>query len=149
MHLLIDKSLGQDQLRPRVLYKTRGTTAHPLFFFYFLDDYFLLGKQQLLALLPVKWKLTYVTANHKKDAKKIIEATIQDSVPSVCIVNQVNPQLRYILSTDLGNNLLSNRQYGFIKGRPMYLQLILINQWIPGQYLLRILGTNRCSVYRF
>ena len=108
--LKLDNSPGVDLIHPRVLYETREAIAYPLFLIY--------NKTLQSGKLPSDWKLAEVTAIYKKGPKsdrpyrnyrpvsltsvccKIFESFIRDNV------------INYLLE----NNLLSTKQYGFIKG---------------------------------
>jgi len=105
-----------------VLYETCNVIARPLF---------LLFRRSLeFGTLPTVWKLAEVTAVHKKGSKsdsgnytpisltsdrcKILESLVRD----------------YITKYLLDNNLLSNKQYGFIKGRSTMFQVLhMMDGW--------------------
>jgi len=120
--LNIVKSTGPDQHHPRFLYETHASIAYPLYLIY--------SKSLNTGVLPADWKLAEVTAVYKKGPKadrgnyrpvsltsvccKILESLIQDHV------------IRYLLD----NSLLSEKQYGFIKGRSASPQLLqMMDKW--------------------
>ena len=80
--------------------------------------------------MPDEWKASIVIALHKKESKSNINNYRPVSLTSViCQVLEsilVDKKMEYFKS----NNLLSNNQFGFIKGRSVNIQLInLLDKW--------------------
>ena len=70
------------------------------------------------------WKLAEVTTFFKKEAKTDRGNYEPVSLTSVCC-KQLESLIRdHAMSYLLANSILSNRQYGFIKGRSTMLQLL-------------------------
>ena len=67
--------------------------------------------------LPTDWKLAEVTAVHKKGSKSDGGNYRPISLTSVCGKILESLVRDYIMKHLLHNNLLSNKQYGFVKGR--------------------------------
>lgn len=120
--LKTDKSPGVDHLHPRVLCEAREQLALPLTMIF--------NKSLATGLVPEDWKMAEVVALHKKGSRsdranyrpisltsiscKILESLIRDHI------------MEYLLT----NGLLSNRQYGFAKGRSTMLQLLhMLDRW--------------------
>jgi len=94
----------------------RDVIKYPLFLIY--------SKSLQLGVLPYEWKLAEVTAIYKKGSKSDRSNYRHISLTSVCckIMEAIirNHIMRYLLE----NNLISNKQYGFITGRSTMLQLL-------------------------
>jgi hypothetical protein len=120
--LRLDKSPGLDGIHPRVLNEIREEIAYPLSLIY--------NKSLNSSTLPSDWKSGVVTAIYKKGSKtdmgnyrpisltsilcKIIESIIRD----------------HIMKHLIENCLISNKQYGFMKGRSTALQLLhMLDKW--------------------
>jgi len=96
-----------------VLYKS-------VYYYYY---YFLYTTEVCNRVLPSEWKLAEVTAIHKRGSKSDRNNYRPISVTSVCCkINETF--IRNHMSYLLQNNLVSNTQYGFIRGRSMMLQLL-------------------------
>ena len=79
--------------------------------------------------LPSDWKLAEVTAIFKKGAKTDRGNYRPVSLTSVCC-KLLESLIRDAMSYLLDNSLISNRQYGFIKGRSTMLQLLhMMDKW--------------------
>ena len=81
-------------------------------------------KSLSLGILPTDWKLAEVTAVYKKGSQSDRGNYRPISLTSVyCkILEQLIRD--YLMAHLLGNDLISNRQYGFVKGRSIALQLL-------------------------
>ena len=82
------------------------------------------------SILPSDWKLSIVTALFTKVSKSLINNYRPVSLTSiVCKILEsiiVDKLMNYLTS----NNLISNKQYGFINGRSTSLQLLnLLDKW--------------------
>jgi len=114
--LNINKSPGCNKLYPRVLFELKDVIAYPLF---------LIFKKSLeMGKLPSDWKLAEVTAIFKKGAKTDRGNFRPVRLTSVCCKLLESLIRDHAMSYLLDNSLLSNRQYGFIKGRSTMLQLL-------------------------
>jgi len=80
--------------------------------------------------LPSDWKLAEVTAIFKKGAKTDRGNYRPVSLTSVCCKLLESLIRDHVMSYLLHNSLLSNRQYGFSKGRSTMLQLLhMMDKW--------------------
>ena len=121
--LNINKSPGPDNMHPKVLKELASVLIDPLFIIFNIS--LRLGK------IPSSWKLAAITAMFKNKgnkqsagnyrpvrltsiACKIMESIIRDSTMS------------YLNS----NEILTNKQFGFLRGRSTVLQLlIIVDKW--------------------
>jgi len=111
-----------DLLHPRVLYETREATAYPLLIIY--------NKSISLGYLPADWKLAEVTAIYKKGSKSDARNYRPVSLTSVCCKVLESILRDHIMGYLLENDLISNKQYGFVKGRSTMLQLLhMMDKW--------------------
>ena len=118
--LKTDKSPGLDQLHPRVLYECRDVISYPLYIIY--------TKSLSLGILPTDWKLAEVTALYIKSDRGNYTPISLKSVCCKILEQLIRDDLMAYL---LGNNLISKRQYGFVKGRSTALQLLqILDKWI-------------------
>ena len=108
-NLKTDKSPGSDMLHPRVLFEMLDVITYPLFLKY--------NKSLQLGVLPYEWKLAEEMAIHKKGAKSDRSNYRPISLTSVCCEIMETVIRNHIMSYLLENNLISNKQYGFISGR--------------------------------
>ena len=74
--------------------------------------------------MPNEWRQAHISAIFKKDDKKL--ACNYRPVSLTCIAREIMESLvRDVMIAHMNrNNLLSNRQYGFIRGRSTTLQLL-------------------------
>jgi len=122
LELKIDKSPGPDLIHPRVLYETRNVIARPLFLIF--------RKNLEFGTLSTDWKLAEVMAVHKKGSKSDSGNYRPISLTRVCCKILESLIRDHIMKHLLDNNLLSNKQYGFIKGRSTMLQLMhMMDDW--------------------
>jgi len=122
IQLKIDKSPGPDLIHPRVLYETRDVIIRPLFLIF--------RRRLKFGTLPTDWKLAEVTAVHKKVSKSDSGNYRPISLTSVCCRIMESLVRDYIMKHLLDNNSLSNKQYGFVKGRSTMLQLLhMMDDW--------------------
>ena len=120
--LKIDKSPGPDAVHPRLL-KELAEEISPALACIF-------NASLKSSILPEEWKTAHVTAIFKKGIKK--EAKNYRPVSLTCIVCKVLESIirDHMLDHMKRNNLLNDRQYGFIAGRSTALQLIkVIDEW--------------------
>jgi len=108
---------------PYVLYECHDVIYYPLYIFYM--------KSLSLGILPTDWKLAEVTAVYKKGSKSDRGNYRPVSLTSVCC--KIFEQLIRddLMAHLLGNDLIRNRQYGFVKSRSTSLQLLqILDKWI-------------------
>ena len=121
-NLKIDKSPGYDNIHPRILYEIRNEIFEPL------TNLFNLSLSK--GILPSDWKLSSVTALFKKGSKSLINNYRPVSLTSIaCKILEliiVDKIINYLISS----NIISNKQFGFIKGRLTSIQLLnLLDKW--------------------
>ena len=122
IQLKIDKSPGPDLIHPRVLHENLNVIVRPLFL--------IIRRFLEFGILPTDWKLAEVTAVHKKGLKADSGNHRPISLTSVCCKILQSLVRDYIMKHLLDNNLLSNKQYGFVKGRSTMLQLLhMTDDW--------------------
>jgi len=120
--LKIDKSPGLYMLHQRVLYETYSMIAYPFSSIF--------NKSLQLATLPSDWKLAEVTAIYNKGPKSDGGNYRQVCLTSVCCKTLESLICDHVMTYLLDNNLLSDKQYGFIKGRSTMLQLPhMLDKW--------------------
>jgi len=113
-NLNTSKSPGPNMLHPGILYESWDVIAYPLFLVYTRSLQF--GK------VPIDWICVEVTAIYK-EGSEVDRANYRPvSLTSVCCKMLESLIWDHILSYLLENELLSNRQYRFIKGRSTMLQ---------------------------
>jgi hypothetical protein len=122
LKLNTSKSPGPDGLHPRVLKELAEIINKPLCVIY----------QQSLTegVLPSEWKSANISPIFKKGSKK--KASNYRPISLSCIVCKgLERLLRDDLTTHMiENNLFSDKQYGFIKGRSTTLQLLhMLDKW--------------------
>ena len=118
LDLKISKSPGPDLIHPRVL-KEVANEISPL-----LCDIF--NNSIKHAVLPSDWKLADVTPIFKKGDKKCPENYRPISLTSV-VCKVLESLIRDKIEAHLRScNMLSNKQYGFLKGRSTILQLLKV-----------------------
>ena len=121
--LKVDKSPGPDGLHPRVLKEVAIEIAHPLTILF--NATILHGK------IPKAWKEAEVKPIYKKGDKTLPGNYRPVSLTSI-ICKLFEAFLRDALYDHLvKNNLLSNHQFGFCKGRSCISQLlVVIHKWM-------------------
>ena len=116
------KSPGPDGLHPRLLHELANQVYLPLTKIFEAS----LKSNKI----PEQWKLAKVSAIHKKGNRKLASNYRPVSITSiVCRVLETiirNSMVEFMVS----NNLLSDYQFGFVKGRSTTLQLLnVLNDW--------------------
>ena len=116
------KSPGPDKIHPRVLYEARDMLYKPL------TKIFQTSLET--KTLPEDWKKANITAIHKKGSKVVAGNYRPVSLTSV-VCKLLETLIRnHLLKHLKSNNLLSNKQFGFISGRSTVLQLIqVLEKW--------------------
>lgn len=110
------KSCGPDEIHPRLLKELGKIIAGSLAFLFNLS----IRKGSI----PADWKLAFVSPIHKKGPKSIAENYRPISLTAILCKIMEKFIKSSILHHLLKNNLLSNRQFGFINGRSTVLQLL-------------------------
>jgi hypothetical protein len=116
------KSPGPDGLHPKILYEVRNEITYPLKLIFQLS---LRDKQ-----LPNDWTTANISAVHKKGKKSEVSNYRPISLTSIpCKIMETFVR-DYILDHFLSNELFSNKQFGFLKGRSTMLQLLhIMDEW--------------------
>jgi len=111
-----NKSPGPDNLHPCILFELRFVICDILWFIFNLS--------LKLSYLPKDWKASIVSVIHKKGNKDLVSNYRPISLTSICCKILESIIRDKLMSYFLSNNLFSEVQYGFIKGRSTSLQLI-------------------------
>ena len=110
------KSIGPDDIHPRLLKELSEYIAGPLAYFFNLTI-----KE---GCTPHDWKKAFVSPIYKKGSKSIAENYRPISLTSI-LCKMMEKFVRSCIVTHLfQNNLLSDRQFGFLTGRSTVLQLL-------------------------
>ena len=116
------KSPGPDGLHPRVLHELANGICTPLSIIF--------NTSLTISVLPTYWKTANVSAIHKKGNKNQTQNYRPVSLTSVAgkILEQI---IRDTVTEHMkDNDLLSDKQFGFIKGRSTVLQLLkVLDSW--------------------
>ena len=104
----VNKSPGPDGIHPRFINELTEQLCLPLSIIF--------KESMKTSIIPKQWKLARVSAIHKKGSKKMASNYQPVSITSIVC--------RTMASFLMANNLLSNYQFGFIKGRSTTLQLL-------------------------
>ena len=116
------KSPSPDCLHPRVLYETHAVIAYPLYLLY--------SKSLQISVLPADWKLAKVTTIYTKGQRADRSNYRPVSLTSVCCKILESLIRDHVMTYLLQNNLLSNKQYSFIKRRSTSHQLLqMMDKW--------------------
>ena len=109
-------------MHPRILKELAHKIAYPLAIIF---------RQSLnLGVLPDDWRRANITPVHKKGKKKVVANYRPISITSVVCKLFESIVRDHVMKHFLSNNLLSNRQYGFIPGRSTVLQLLkMLDDW--------------------
>ena len=118
LSLKTNKSPGPDSMHPRVLQELNSTVSSAL------KDIFEMSLR--VGDIPEDWKFSTVTVIHKKGRKDCVENYRPISL--TCVACKVMESLirDQLMNYFLENNLISDFQYGFVKGRSTMLQLLKI-----------------------
>ena len=94
--------------------------------------------------LPVDWRSANISAIYKKGKRSDVGNYRPVSLTSI-ICKVIESFIRDIIIQHFFiNKLLSNKQYGFVKGRSTVLQLLkVLDNWTES-----LERSNRCSIYR-
>jgi len=122
-NLKLNKSPGPDMLHPRVLHEIRNELVRPLTFIF--------NKSMNDGVLPEEWKTSVVSVLHKKGKKDCVENYRPISLTCICCKIMESIIRDVVMKYFLTNNLFSDKQYGFIKGRSTVLQLLkAADDWV-------------------
>ena len=121
-NLNVFKSPGPDMLHPRILKEVRDVIALPLKIIF--DTSLASG------VLPLDWRTANITPIFKKGSR-----TKAENYRPISLTSIVCKILESIIRDNIvdhikNNNLLNDRQYGFIKGRSTVSQLLIVlDKW--------------------
>jgi len=121
--LKTNKSPGPDNIHPRTLKETAPVISKPLEIIF--------NESLRQGRLPTAWKEASITAIYKKKGNKHL-ATNYRPVSLTCVVCKIMEKFIRDAALDFlqNNNILTNKQYGFIKGCSTTLQLLTImDKW--------------------
>jgi hypothetical protein len=117
-----DKSPGLDGLHPRFLKELSESLAVPL--------RILFTKSIQQKQIPKDWKMASVTPIFKKGKKCLASNYRPVSLTSIVCKTMEKIVRDHIIEHLKANNLLTNKQYGFISGRSTSLQLLtVLDEW--------------------
>jgi len=119
------KSHVPDSIHPRILWEIRNEIVQPLHIIF--ETSFRLGT------LPQDWRSANITAIHKKGNKA--HPSNYRPVSLTSIVYKIMESIIRDTITDFffANNFFSNKQFGFIKGRPLdQLYYNCYRSWMTG-----------------
>lgn len=121
-HLNVNKSPGPDNIHPRILSEASEILALPLKILFETS----FKKQEL----PLDWKSANISTIFKKGSKLDISNYRPISLTCICCKIMESIIRDEIFSFLMENNLLSQTQFGFIKGRSTVLQLLkVLDEW--------------------
>ena len=110
------KSCGPDGIHPRLLQELSDILCTPLTK--------LFNKSLSLGKLPNEWKEGRISAIFKKGSRKIAGNYRPISLTSIVCKTMEHCVRNHIVNHMTINNLFSNQQYGFIRGRSTVLQML-------------------------
>ena len=105
----MNKSCGPDEITPHMLINLVDFIASPMAL--------LMNTTLEHCCLPKDWKKAFVSPIYKKGARNVAENYRPISLTSVVCKIMEKFVKEAILSHLIENNLLSNKQFGFISGR--------------------------------
>ena len=121
--LKIDKAAGPDGILPRVLYETRYQIAPAL--------QIIFRRSLAASRLPQEWKNAVIVPIHKNGRKDIPCNYRPISLTSIVCKVMEKIVREAIMNHLYDNNILSDKQYGFVPGRSCTLQLLVsLEDWI-------------------
>ena len=123
MELNVNKSPGPDNLHPRVFKELSVVLLEPLFIIFNLS--ITSGK------IPSTWKLASITAIFKNKGSKHSAGNYRP-ISLTSIASKILESIirDYVLNYLRTNDLLSNKQFGFLSGRSTVLQLLkVVARW--------------------
>jgi len=119
----VNKSAGPDGIHPRIICESRFVMA---------DCFTKLFNLSIESgKIPADWKLSYVTAIHKKGSKNQVDNYRPISLTCVLCKILESCIRDHLMNYFLTNKLFSIYQYGFIKKRSCILQLLkIMDNWV-------------------
>ena len=118
----IAKSPGPDRIHPRVLRELYDSIHVPLAE--------VISSSLDTGELPTDWKDAHISAIYKKGPKKKAENYRPVSLTSIVVKIAESIIREEIIRHMRQNKLLSNKQFGFLRGRSMVLQLLVVlDKW--------------------
>ena len=121
--LKVSKSPGPDEIHPRILKELAEELCHPLTL--------LFNKSLNAGKIPTKWKVAEVRPIFKKGSKVSAGNYRPVSLTSVVCKVFENFIRNAMYSHLVTNNLLSDKQFGFCKGRSCVTQLLVsLHDWL-------------------
>ena len=118
-----NKSPGPDQMHPRVLKEVNQSIVEPL--------HMIFSASLKLRKIPDAWKLATVTPIYKNKGSKNIVSNYRP-ISLTCIASRIMESIirDNLMNYIKENNLLSDKQFGFISGRSTMLQLLVVlDKW--------------------
>ena len=116
LSLNINKSCGPDEINRLMLIELVDFIASPLAL--------LMNKTLECGSLPQDWKKAFVSPIYKKDARNVAENYRPISLTSVVCKLMEKFVKDAVLNHLIENNLLSTKQFGFVRGRSTFTQLL-------------------------
>jgi len=120
--LKVARSPGPDLIHPRVLYEAREAIVYPLWMIF--------NCSVTTGSVPDDWRLAEVIALFKKGSRSDRGNYRPVSLTSICCKILEACIKDHIMKHLICNGLLSDKQYGFAKGRSSMLQLLhMLDKW--------------------
>ena len=121
-NLSINKPPGPDDVNSRILVELAKSVA-PSLSVLFQNSYD-------TGIVPSDWKRPNITPIYKKNDKKDLENYFLVSLTTILYKIMESVIKEHLLKYLEDNNILSNKQYGFLPGRSTVLQLLnVLDQW--------------------
>ena len=113
----VNKSPGPEGIHPRFINELTEQLCLPLSIIF--------KESMKTSIIPKQWKLARVSAIHIKGEQKKVASNYRPGSITSIVCRTMEKILRDSMASFLmENNLLSNYQFGFIKGRSTALQLL-------------------------
>ena len=114
--LKIDKSVGPDEIHPRILIELSDIISEPLAL--------LMNKTLEEGHLPKDWRNAFISAIFKKGARNRAENYRPISLTSIVCKLMESLIKEHVIKHLIDNKLISLKQFGFISGRSTVTQLL-------------------------
>jgi len=115
-NLNVNKVCGPDEVNPRMLKELASYISEPLALIF--------NKSLLSGTLPNDWKSAYISAIYKKGNNNIAENYRPISLTSVVCKLMESVIKKHVTKYILENDLVSPKQFGFVRGRSTATQLL-------------------------
>ena len=142
-NLSINKSPGPDDVNARILVELAKSAA-PSLSVLFQNSYD-------TGIVPSDWKRPNITPIYKKNDKKDPENYFLVSLTTILYKIMESVIKEHLLKCLEDNNILSNKQYGFLPGRSTVLQLLNVpDQWteaIDNGFYVDVIYCNFMKVF--